>query len=98
MICLIRIGVKMSTENQFPSGSKLRNAILDILSETSEGLNNKSLEERVAKLVGLSQFQLSEKMADGKRYKFSYRLAWAKSELKISGAIQKNSEGLWVKL
>jgi len=88
----------MSIENQFPSGSKLRNAILEVLSENKEGLNNKFLEDRVAQLVGLSKLQLSEKMNDGKRYKFSYRLAWAKSELKISGAIQKNSKGMWIKL
>ena len=88
----------MPLENQFPSGANLRNAILEVLSENKGGLNNKLLEDKVAQLVGLSQLQLSEKMADGKRYKFSYRLAWAKSELKISGAIQKNSKGLWVKL
>ena len=88
----------MSIENQFPSGSKLRNAILEVLSENKEGLNNKFLEDRVAQLVGLSKLQLSEKMNDGKRFKFSYRLAWAKSELKISGAIQKNSKGMWIKL
>jgi len=88
----------MSIEYQFPSGSKLRNAILEVLSENKEGLNNKFLEDRVAQLVGLSKLQLSEKMNDGKRYKFSYRLAWAKSELKISGAIQKNSKGMWIKL
>ena len=88
----------MSIENQFPSGSKLRNAILEVLSENKECLNNKFLEDRVAQLVGLSKLQLSEKMNDGKRYKFSYRLAWAKSELKISGAIQKNSKGMWIKL
>jgi len=88
----------MSIENQFPSGSKLRNAILEVLSENKEGLNNKFLEDRVAQLVGLSKLQLSEKMNDGKRYKFSYRLAWAKSELRISGAIQKNSKGMWIKL
>jgi restriction system protein len=88
----------MPLENQFPSGANLRNAILEVLSENKGGLNNKFLEDKVAQLVGLSQLQLSEKMADGKRYKFSYRLAWAKSELKISGAIQKNSKGLWVKL
>jgi len=88
----------MSIENQFPSGSKLRNAILEVLSENKEGLNNKFLEDSVAQLVGLSKLQLSEKMNDGKRFKFSYRLAWAKSELKISGAIQKNSKGMWIKL
>jgi restriction endonuclease Mrr len=56
------------------------------------------LEERVAKLIGLTQSQLIEKLNDGKRYRFSYRLAWAKSELKMSGAIQKNNKGLWIKL
>ena len=88
----------MTIENKFPSGTKLRNAILEVLSENKEGLNNKSLEAKVAQLIMLSQLHLGEKLKDGKRYKFSYRLAWAKSELKISGAIQKNSNGLWIKL
>ncbi len=88
----------MNSNNKFPSGAMLRNSILEVLAENKGGLSNKHLEERVAKLIGLSQSQLMEKLNDGKRYRFSYRLAWAKSELKMSGAIQKNNKGLWIKL
>lgn len=83
---------------QVPTYDQLFNPLLKAVHELGGSASNQELEDKVAEILELSETALSEvhnKEGAGYRTKFSYRLAWARSYLKICGIITNSARGIW---
>lgn len=77
-----------------PKIKELCNAIESVLSDSGEIMHTKDLDERVAKYLNLSKEDIGQ-IRMGNRTEFSYRMAWAKQNLKRSQVIENRGNGLW---
>ena len=78
-----------------PTCDELLEPLFLALHELGGSASNDELEGKVAELMELSDNQLSE-LHSGNRTKFSYRLAWARTYLKLFGVITNSSRAVWV--
>lgn len=77
-----------------PKHDELFNPLIDALRELGGSASIQEQEDKVAKILGLSEKQLAE-IHRGNRTKFSYRLAWARNYLKRYGLLDNSSRGVW---
>ena len=70
--------------------------ILHALNEFGGSARNRELNERVSRMLNLGEDELSRMMPNKNLTIFEYRAAWARTELKRSGAIDNPASGLWV--
>ena len=77
-----------------PKHDDLFNPLIEALRGLGGSASIQEQEDEVAKIVGLSEKQLSE-IHRGNRTKFSYRLAWARNYLKRYGLLENSSRGVW---
>jgi restriction system protein len=81
-----------------PTYDKLFNPLLKALHELGGSASNQEIEDKVAEILKLSDQALNEmhgREGAGYRTKFSYRLAWARTYLKIRGLINNSTRGVW---
>jgi|DEB19_MinimDraft_3_1074340.scaffolds.fasta_scaffold107262_2 restriction endonuclease Mrr len=76
----------------FPSGGELVEAIHKVLTSHPQGLSTEDLDDAVADFLKLDQQTLSEKLSDGKRSKYKYRMAWARVSAKKSLGMTKQNK------
>lgn len=74
--------------------SQLFNPLLKALKQHSGPASVRKLEESVAELMGLTEDELNH-IHQGNRTKFQYRLAWARTCLKIYGLIENTARTMW---
>lgn len=77
-----------------PKHDELFNPLLSALRKLGGSGSIQEQEDEVAKILGLSEKQLSE-IHSGNRTKFGYRLAWARNYLKRYGLLENSSRGVW---
>ena len=77
------------------NGAKLVEAIEKILAENPKGLTTGDLDNEVVNLLNIDSDTLQEKLRDGKRSKFKYRMAWARVSAKKSRGLVKRGN-LWL--
>lgn len=70
------------------------NAILAALHELGGSASIEELEQRVSKVINLSDEDLAIPH-DARRSEFSYRLAWARTHLKRFGLLENSARGIW---
>lgn len=86
----------MKDEKLLPTAREMVPGLVDILRERGSEVSVRDLESAVAKVMGLSDFQLSLPH-DKSRNEFQYRLAWARTYAKKMGLITTTSrKGYWV--
>ena len=77
-----------------PSTKILKEALLEVLRESPEGLTTSQIDARVATKLQLSVEQLSV-IRTGNRTEISYRLAWERTHAKKKGLIEKTAVRTW---
>jgi len=77
-----------------PKFDQLFNPLLRALQQLGGSASNAELVDEVGKILGLSDEELEEQTSRGQP-RFAYRLAWARSYLKIFGLINNSERGVW---
>lgn len=85
------------SKSQIPSSPALQNAILRALQRRGGAASNEELANDVAMDAGLSDDTRTIAHADqgGGRSEFEYRMAWARTKLKLSGRIESSGRKQW---
>lgn len=83
-------------DSKLPTQSALREPILAALREFGGSASNEQIEEHVAAAFHLTDAQRAARHGgEGNRREFGYRLAWARTKLKESGAIVADGPKRW---
>lgn len=77
-----------------PKYDEMFNPLLQALRNLGGSASNAELVNEVGKLLELSDEELEEQSSKG-QLRFAYRLAWARSYLKIFGLINNSERGVW---
>jgi restriction endonuclease Mrr len=79
---------------QMPTTRELKEALLEVLRETPDGLTTSQIDSQVASKLQLSAEQLGV-IHSGSRTEVSYRLAWERTHAKKKGLIEKTATKTW---
>lgn len=79
-----------------PSKKELMSAILLVLQEEARVFTTKEIDSRVAKLLQVPQALLEIEDENCTGTEFSYRMRWARTELKKSESIFSPRRGEWI--
>ena len=71
------------------------NAIIEVLSKSGETLSAASINNEVELLLNLPKELLEEEDANCTGTAFSYKMRWARTELKQKGIIANPRRGYW---
>ncbi len=77
-----------------PKYHEMMNPIIEALKQLGGSASIIELEETIAAILGLSDNDLNE-IHSGNRTKFSYRLAWTRTNLKLYGLLENSERGIW---
>jgi restriction system protein len=78
-----------------PSHTELFNPTLQAIKRLGDSASNSELNEEVIQNLQLSEKDLSQPH-DARQTEIEYRLAWARTYLKIFGLLDNSSRGVWV--
>ncbi len=78
----------------YPTKRELMDAILEVLREYHT-LHTSEINEKVAILLDLSDEQLQEESTNCSGTEYSYRMRWARTELKQKNLIINPQRGSW---
>ncbi len=84
------------TKAQLPKREELHWPTLRALDESGGSASIKELLERIADDLNLPDEILDIPHGEGPRSEFNYRAAWARTDLKIVGAVDNVSKGIWI--
>ena len=79
---------------QLPRYQELIEPMLRFLRSNNGPASNRTIDEAVAKELGIPQKLLSE-IHSGKRTEFQYRMAWARTKAKSDGKINSPKREMW---
>ena len=82
------------SESKFPSHYELRQAILSMLHDCPSGMSVEQIDKKLVDVLAKPDI-LATQIHAGKRTEISYRSAWARSQLKRRGLIQKDDFGFF---
>lgn len=78
-----------------PKYDELFNPLLEAIHKLGGSATIQEQIEETAKIINLTEEQISELMPNQNRSKFDYRLAWARNYLKNYGLLENTSRGVW---
>jgi restriction system protein len=78
-----------------PKYDEMYNPTLSAMRALGGSASNQELEDRVGKLLKLSEKDLSTMQEGHNRTQFTYRLAWARTWLRLSGYLENTERGVW---
>lgn len=84
-----------STKNKVPSVSAFYNPTTQALKELGGSGNIHEINEMVYKIMDLPDEVLDIPHENDARSKVEYRLAWARTRLKLAGIIENSARGVW---
>lgn len=79
----------------WPTKKQLMDAIIEVLSRSDETLSATSINDEVALLLNLPKELLEEEDVNCTGTAFSYKMRWARTELKQKGIITNPKRGYW---
>ena len=77
-----------------PDSRVLRQALLEVLKDNPDGLNNRIIDSLVASKISLPDDDF-KKIRNGNRTEFSYRMSWERTHAKSRGEIIRIRAGVW---
>jgi hypothetical protein len=82
---------------ELPRASQLDDAILRVLKTRTEPLDNDAMDKAVARELGVADDALLvlHTPGRGKRTEFAYRMAWARTRLRLKGLIERVGTRSW---
>ncbi len=84
---------KRVAANAIPPYHQMLWPTLQAIKQLGNSASIQEIEDRVIEIAGYSEEQLAVLHGDGPQTEISYRLAWARTYLKLIGAIQNSSRG-----
>ena len=78
-----------------PTFDNLFNPLLKALHKLGGSSSIGEIEDKVAEIMNFTEEEINE-IHKGSRTKSSYRLAWARTYLKLYGLLENSSRGIWV--
>ena len=81
--------------NKWPSKANLMDAIVVVLSNAGGTLSTASINEEVSRLLNLPKELLEEEDTNCSGTAYSYKMRWARTELKQRGIIVNPKRGIW---
>ncbi len=82
----------------FPSKCELMDAIIEVLTINGSAMTTSAINDAVAKKLNLSKSQLSKESETASGTEYSYRMRWARTELKQKRQITNPKRGEWILL
>lgn len=79
----------------WPTKNQLMNAIIEVLSRTSDLTPTSKINNDVATLLHLPDELLQEEDPNCSGSAYSYKMRWARTELKQKGIINNPKRGFW---
>ena len=81
--------------DRFPSKKELMDSILCVLEANASAMKTTDINDAVAKRLDISEELLAIEDANCSGTEYSYRMRWARTELKQKGKIINVSRGVW---
>lgn len=81
----------------YPTKKELMDAIIDVL-KTNSTMSTSEIDNAVAAKLNLSEEQLSAESSNCSGSEYSYRMCWARTELKQLHLITNPKRGTWTLL
>lgn len=81
--------------DKLPSKKELMDSILHVLRQTNDVMKTADINEAVAKSLNLFDELLAIEDANCTGTEYSYRMRWARTELKQKGKIENVKRGEW---
>lgn len=81
--------------DKLPSKKELMDSILHVLRQTDDVMKTADINEAVAKSLNLSDELLAIEDTNCTGTEYSYRMRWARTELKQKGKIENVKRGEW---
>jgi len=85
----------MATNDYLPKKSELMNAIIEMLSASGGSARTAEIDAKVAEAMNLSEEQLSLEDDTSTGTVYSYKMRWARTELRQKGILANPSRGVW---
>lgn len=79
----------------WPTKKQLMDAIMEVLSRNNDLCSVSVINDEVAVLLSLSDELLQEEDANCSGSAYSYKMRWARTELKQKGLINNPKRGFW---
>lgn len=79
----------------WPTKKQLMDAIVEVLKNNTEPCSASMINDKVAILLSLSDELLQEEDANCSGSAYSYKMRWARTELKQKGIINNPKRGFW---
>lgn len=79
----------------WPTSEQLQEAILQVLSDSSDPIPTSIINDKVATILSIPQDLLEEEDVNCSGTEYSYRMRWARTNLKLKGKIVNVRRGFW---
>ena len=81
--------------SEIPAYHKMLWPTLQAIKSLGNSASNTEIEDRAEEIAGYSADQLSALHGNGPQTEIRYRMAWARTYLKLVGALENSSKGIW---
>jgi restriction system protein len=89
------MGVAKTVSARIPPYDKMLWPTLQAIKDLGNSGSNQEIEDRAIEIAGYSDEQLGVLHGDGPQTEIRYRMAWARTYLKVVEAIENSSRGVW---
>ncbi len=79
----------------FPSKKELMDSIVEVLTTNNSTMTTSDINDCVAKKLHLTEEQLNEESSSCSGSEYSYRMRWARTELRQKNIISNPQRGKW---
>ena len=86
---------RVSTNSTLPAQAAFHHAVLRHLALHPDGDRRRNIHEAVPNLMGLSEVQRTERLANLPHLRYRHRSGWALSMLKSAGYVDSPEPGIW---
>jgi restriction system protein len=85
----------VATNSTLPPQAAFHHAVLRHLAQQPDGDRRRSIHEAIPDLMGLSEAQRTERLANLPHLRYRHRSGWALSMLKAAGYVDSPTTGIW---
>lgn len=85
----------MTTISHLPPQAAFHHAVLRHLARHPEGAQRRDIHEAIPDLLGLTETQRAERLANLPHLRYRHRSGWALSMLKAAGYVDSRERGIW---
>jgi restriction system protein len=83
------------TQTPIPAYDKMLWPTLQAIKSLGDSGSNQEIEDKAIEIAGYTEEQLGVLHGEGPKTEIRYRMAWARTYLKLVGALENSSRGIW---